>query len=264
MPTHETHRKICSILGYDINLCNCINVAIDMSETHDIGRKPPTRYIGYGLKVGYPPWTSMLELLPKVCPGDIEVLLELAFVHHLSDWMCESWYRPYGNFEEYVERQAEAMINKIDTYEKRLGDPKRLSLGGIYESQEMLPEQVWERIKPSVLNHAQEICSIVLSDQMCIKKKEYTELRSLLEILDCLKIRGIYWTVNGQIFPSYASVFTKVRSNLDKGIETEIKIGPCKVDGSAYEQIIGDLLKCLEENSRNPCVAKKLGIIDIV
>jgi hypothetical protein len=98
---------------------------------------------------------------------------------------------------------------------------------------------------------------------MCIKKKEHTDLRSLLEILDCLKIRGIYWTVNGQTLPGYASVFTKVSSNLNRGIKTEITVGPCEVEGSEYEQIIGGLLKCLEENSQKPCVAKKLGMLDI-
>lgn len=252
MPTHRVHRDICRLLGYDIELCQCVNEAIDRPDVHDIGRIPPSEPLTKEISVGYPPWSSLLEYLPRECSGELMMLLELAFIHHLADWICESWYSPRdipGSCERYVEEQVETMVRNIEYKELKLG---------LQKPPEPTPREVWERVKYGFLQNASEICQLILSDQMCTKRKEHWDLRTLLEVLDCLKIRGTYWMVNGRMLPNWAPAFTTVNSRLSKGERVTIMIGPCKVEGSRYDDVVARLLECLKNNANVPCIAERL------
>ena len=193
-----------------------------------------------------------MDYLPGECEGDFIILLELAFIHHLADWICESWYGPQdipGGCELYIEEQAETMIKNIEYKELKLG---------LQKPPEPTPREVWERVKYSFLQYAPEICQLILSDQMCTKRKEHWDLRALLEALDCLKIRGVYWMVNGIMLPNWASAFTTVNSRLSKGERVTIIVGPCNVEGSRYDDVVARLLECLNKYSNVPCIAERL------
>lgn len=230
MPSHRVHREVCRLLGYDVWLCDCVNKAVDELPVHDVGRKPVDILLVPGISVGFPPWTTLVQYLPGRCPGDLDVLLELAFIHHLADRICQSWYEAgEGGEYFYVKDHAERLVQDIETWEARLGG---------FTS----PRDVWNRVRERVLKRARKFYEAVMKDESCVKRK--SKLTAFFKLLErCVK-RG-YWRVNGQILPSWAPVHSKVKAALEKGERVVVEVGGCRIEAGRLEDFILGAFNCL-------------------